>query len=141
MKQARQIALAEVDRATLAPWSRGRSTTVQLMRRAKIVLLAAVGKMKKEIAAELGIDHVMALRMRKGRATTRSRRYAVCGIAVSTNIAVQSHDLRIGSALGVYAAITSQQVGQVRALAPVQSLATSSATVFRMKTNRHSLRS
>ncbi len=64
MKQAPQITLAEVDRATLTRWSRGRSTPVRLMQRAKIVLLAAEGKMNKDIAAELGINPNTVVRWR-----------------------------------------------------------------------------
>ena len=64
MKQAPQITLAEVDRAKLARWSRGRSTPVRLMQRAKIVLLAAEGKMNKDIAVELGINPNTVVRWR-----------------------------------------------------------------------------
>lgn len=73
MKQAHQITLAEVDRATLTRWSRGRSTPVRLMQRAKIVLLAAEGKMNKDIAAELGINPNTVVRWRS--------RFAQGGIA------------------------------------------------------------
>lgn len=64
MKQAPQITLTAVDRATLTRWSRGRSTPVRLMQRAKIVLLAAEGKMNKDIAAELGINPNTVVRWR-----------------------------------------------------------------------------
>lgn len=73
MKQAPQITLAEVDRARLTRWSRGRSTPVRLMQRAKIVLLAAEGKMNKDIAAELGINPNTVVRWRS--------RFAQGGIA------------------------------------------------------------
>ena len=55
MKSAPEINLTESDRATLTRWSRGRSTPVRLMQRAKIVLRAAEGRMNKDIAVELGI--------------------------------------------------------------------------------------
>ena len=55
MKSAPRIELTDSQRTLLTRWSRGRSTPVRLMQRAKIVLLAAEGKMNKAIAAELGI--------------------------------------------------------------------------------------
>lgn len=55
MKSAPQISLTDEQHEMLTRWSRGRSTPVRLMQRAKIVLLAAEGKMNKVIAAELGI--------------------------------------------------------------------------------------
>jgi transposase len=55
MKSAPRITLTEEQRETLTRWSRGRSTPVRLMQRAKIVLLSAEGKMNKDIAVELGI--------------------------------------------------------------------------------------
>ncbi len=55
MKSARRIELTDSQRMLLTRWSRGRSTPVRLMQRAKIVLLAAEGKMNKDIASELGI--------------------------------------------------------------------------------------
>ena len=64
MKRAPQITLTKVDRATLTRWSRGRSTAVRLMQRAKIMLLAAEGKMNKDIAAELGINPNTVVRWR-----------------------------------------------------------------------------
>jgi transposase len=53
MKRARAIELADEERTTLCRWSRGRSTPVRLVLRARIVLLAADGWMNKDIAAEL----------------------------------------------------------------------------------------
>ncbi len=73
MKKAPGITLTENDRATLTRWSRGRSTPVRLMQRAKIVLLAAEGKMNKEIAAALAITPNTVVRWRS--------RYAQQGIA------------------------------------------------------------
>lgn len=55
MKSAPWIILTDEQRAVLLRWSRGRRTPVRLMERAKIVLLAAEGKMNKDIATELGI--------------------------------------------------------------------------------------
>ena len=55
MKSAPRITLSDEQQAILARWSRGRSTPVRLLQRAKIVLLAAEGRMNKDIAAELGI--------------------------------------------------------------------------------------
>ncbi len=55
MKSAPRIVLTDEQRDVLTRWSRGRSTPVRLTERAKIVLLAAEGKMNKEIAAELDI--------------------------------------------------------------------------------------
>ena len=54
MKSAPRIILTDEQRPTLTRWSRGRSTPVRLMQRAKIVLLAAEGTMNKDIAAQLG---------------------------------------------------------------------------------------
>ena len=53
MKIAPKITLTDVERTTLARWSRGRSTASRLVLRAKIVLLAAEDKMNRDIAAEL----------------------------------------------------------------------------------------
>ncbi|HVP12170.1 MAG TPA: IS630 family transposase [Phycisphaerae bacterium] len=55
MKLAPRITLTEEQRSTLTRWSRGRSTPMRLVQRARIVLLAAEGQMNKDIAAELGI--------------------------------------------------------------------------------------
>ena len=55
MKSAPRIVLTDEQRAILTRWSRGRSTPVRLMQRSKIVLLAAEGRMNKDIAVELGI--------------------------------------------------------------------------------------
>ncbi len=69
MKSAPRITLTDEQRDTLSRWSRGRSTPVRLMQRAKIVLLAAAGKMNKDIATELGIMPNTVLRWR-GRFAT-----------------------------------------------------------------------
>ena len=64
MKKAPEITLTAQDRLTLTRWSRGRSTPVRLMQRAKLVLLAAEGKMNKDIADELGINPNTVVRWR-----------------------------------------------------------------------------
>jgi transposase len=56
MKNAPTIVLSDNEQATLSRWSRGHSTPARLVTRAKIVLLAAQGKLNKDIAVEL---HVM----------------------------------------------------------------------------------
>jgi len=53
MKVAPKITLTEDERTTLERWSRGRSTPTRVVLRAKIVLLAAEGKMNRDIATEL----------------------------------------------------------------------------------------
>lgn len=55
MRVAPTITLSPEDRATLTRWSRGRRTPARLVARAKVVLLAAEGKLNKEIAAEIGV--------------------------------------------------------------------------------------
>ena len=65
MKSAPRITLSDEQRAILSRWSRGRSTPVRLMQRAKIVLLAAEGKMNKDIASELGIMPNTVVRWRQ----------------------------------------------------------------------------
>jgi transposase len=69
MKSAPRIVLTDEQRAILTRWSRGRRTAVRLMQRAQIVLLAAEGKMNKEIAVELGIMPNTVVRWR-GRFAT-----------------------------------------------------------------------
>lgn len=54
MRIAPAIQVSAEDRRCLERWSRGRTTPVRLVLRAKIVLLAAAGKLNKQIAAELG---------------------------------------------------------------------------------------
>ena len=53
MKHARQITLTDEERKTLKRWARGRRTPARLVLRAKIVLLAADGRMNKDIADSL----------------------------------------------------------------------------------------
>ena len=54
MRVARTIELTDLERNTLTKWSRGRSTPSRLVQRSKIVLLAADGRLNKDIAADLG---------------------------------------------------------------------------------------
>jgi len=53
MRIAKRVVLTDEERKTLTKWSRGRSTPARVVLRAKIVLLAADGRMNKDIAAEL----------------------------------------------------------------------------------------
>ena len=64
MKEAPEITLTDQERLTLTRWSRGRSTSVRLMQRAKIVLSATEGKMNKDIAVELRINPNTVVRWR-----------------------------------------------------------------------------
>jgi DNA-binding NarL/FixJ family response regulator len=53
MRIAPAIVVSNEDRRTLQRWSRGRTTPARLVLRAKILLLAAAGKLNQEIAVEL----------------------------------------------------------------------------------------
>jgi len=66
MRIAQTITLTEEESKTLAGWSRGRRTPVRLMKRAKIVLMAAEGRENKAIAELLGMGprHVSRWRRR-----------------------------------------------------------------------------
>ena len=55
MKNAPIIVLNDKERSTLVRWSRGASTPVRLVTRARIVLAAADGKLNKDIAVELNV--------------------------------------------------------------------------------------
>lgn len=55
MRRAPVIELTDEERATLTKWSRGKTTPVRLVMRAKIILLAAAGRLSKEICQELGV--------------------------------------------------------------------------------------
>jgi transposase len=65
MRVASKIVLADEQRRTLQRWARGRSTPARLVRRARIVLLAAEGKEKREIAAELAVERTIVGRWRR----------------------------------------------------------------------------
>ena len=53
MRVARTIELTDLERNTLTKWSRGRATPARVVLRAKIVLLAADGRLNEIIAADL----------------------------------------------------------------------------------------
>jgi transposase len=53
MRVAKLVVLTDDERKTLTKWSRGRSTPARVVLRAKIVLLAAQGRMNKDIALDL----------------------------------------------------------------------------------------
>src|SRR5947209_7954457 len=53
MRIAPVVSITKDERTTLRRWERGRRTPVRLVLRAKIVLLAAEGKLNQDIAAEL----------------------------------------------------------------------------------------
>ena len=73
MRVAIAISLTDQQGRTLKRWSRGRSTPARLVMRARIVLLAAEGKMNKDIAVELATDQLTVARWR--------RRFAAHGLA------------------------------------------------------------
>ncbi len=54
MRIAPVVVVSDEQRKTLETWSRGRTTPARLVLRAKIVLMAAAGRLNKDIAAELG---------------------------------------------------------------------------------------
>jgi hypothetical protein len=53
MRVARTIELTDLERNTLTKWSRGRATPARVVLRAKIVLLAADGRLNEIIAADI----------------------------------------------------------------------------------------
>ncbi len=65
MRVARPVELSEKETKTLTIWARGRRTPTRLMKRAKIVLMAAQGQQDKTIAELLGIDPRQASRWRR----------------------------------------------------------------------------
>lgn len=65
MRIAQSVELSEKEIKTLTSWSRGRRTPTRLMKRAKIVLMAAQGQQDKTIAELLGIDPRQAARWRR----------------------------------------------------------------------------
>jgi transposase len=73
MRVAPKITLRNEDRTTLNRWSRGRTTPARLVRRARIILLAAEGRQNVEIAEALGVDRTIVNRWR--------RRFAEQGLA------------------------------------------------------------
>ena len=75
MRVAQPIELTESEIKTLSSWSRGRRTPTRLMKRAKIVLMAAEGEQNKTIAELLGIDRAPSVAMAP----------AVCSQAIGGN--------------------------------------------------------
>ena len=71
MRVAIPINVTPEERITLKRWARGRSTPARLVMRAHIVLLAAEGKMNKDIAAEVGTDKQTVKRWRTRFAAKR----------------------------------------------------------------------
>jgi transposase len=65
MRVAQSIELTESENKTLTMWSRGRRTAVRVMKRAKIILLAAKGEQNKTIAERLGMDCGQVARWRR----------------------------------------------------------------------------
>ena len=65
MRIAQSIELTESEVHRLTGWSRGRRTPTRLMKRAKIVLMAAEGEQNKTIAELLGIDRRQVSRWRR----------------------------------------------------------------------------
>ena len=73
MRVAPKVLLTDEQQTTLQRWSRGRTTPARLVRRARIVLLAAEGQTNLEIAAALGVERTIVGRWR--------RRFAAAGLA------------------------------------------------------------
>jgi len=71
MRVACEVVLTDAEHKTLKRWSRGRSTPMRLVLRSRIVLMAADGKMNKDIATELGTDQQTVGRWRKRFADKR----------------------------------------------------------------------
>jgi len=65
MRVAQSIKLTENEIKTLTRWSGGRRTPTRLMKRAKMVLMAAEGEQDKTIAEGLGIDRRQVSRWRR----------------------------------------------------------------------------
>jgi transposase len=65
MRVAQSIELTEGEIKTLTGWSRGRRTAARVIKRAKIVLMAAEGEQNKTIAELLGIDRRQVSRWRR----------------------------------------------------------------------------
>jgi transposase len=71
VRTAVAITLNEEERAALTTWARSRTAPVRLVARAKIVLLAAVGRTNQQIAVELGIERTIVGRWRSRFAAQR----------------------------------------------------------------------
>ena len=64
MRVAVAVELTKEERTVLTKWSRGRSTPVRVVLRAKIVLAAAEGMLNKEIAVRLDCQRETVSRWR-----------------------------------------------------------------------------
>ena len=71
MRVAVAIVLSDVERKTLEKWARGRSTPARLVKRAKVVLLAAAGWRNQRIAAEVDLNRRMVAKWRSRFAELR----------------------------------------------------------------------
>jgi transposase len=71
VRRAPAIDLADEERSTLTRWSRGRTAPLRLVMRANIVLLAAAGRLSKDISAELGVPQKTVSKWRNRFATAR----------------------------------------------------------------------
>ena len=71
MRVAPEIILTSEERAELTKLARSKLSSVRLVQRARIVLLAAQGMQSKDIAAELGIGRVQVSRWRERYAESR----------------------------------------------------------------------
>lgn len=71
MRRAPVIELSAQERVTLTKWSRGKTTQARRVLRAKIILLAAEGRMSKDISIELGVPEKTISKWRKRFATDR----------------------------------------------------------------------
>ena len=71
MRRAPVIELTDDERATLTKWSRGKTTPARLVTRAKIILLAADGRLSRDISAELAVPQKTISKWRNRFATQR----------------------------------------------------------------------
>ena len=65
MRVAPKVVLTDEQRTVLQRWARGRTTPARLVRRARIVLLAAEGRENLEIAEELDVERTIVGRWRR----------------------------------------------------------------------------
>lgn len=89
MRVAPEIVLADEERVDLSKLARSQLSSVRLVQRARIVLLAADGMQNKDIAQQLGVGRVQvsrwreryaSLRLNRGRAETTRRRLSYLGL-------------------------------------------------------------
>ncbi len=71
MRRAPTIDLADEERRALTRFSRGKATPMRLVMRAKIVLLAAAGRLSKDISTELGVPEKTVCKWRNRFAAAR----------------------------------------------------------------------